>query len=624
MSTIAQRFAENTEALNTLTTAVQSAIDASASIGGRPVDLTGLSDGVLLRYQSAGNKWVILTPDSLKTALDLPPNLSFDLTGVEDGDTLAWNAALNRFEPLAPGQDGGGASGGSNKCTLFLPRSRTVSLGQVVTSTAPPVGSTGGEAIMPVFGDYTRIHPVTGELITVSASTEYDISLPAWKAFNGVASTNDGWVSRNGTNTGWIRATFATQKTIGSYSIQAFNQAYASPKGWQFQGSANGSTWVTLHTVANEPIATTGEVRTYTVPSPAAYLHYRLNFTDSWFAGHVAVGEIQFFNTISGGGALVTTFTPGEVRAIPTQKLYSVCPADSGGAFALVGTDSAGDAITRIDASTLATISQIPLASEVYKLTYGLLSSDKQFLYDNIDVDGAGILAYSASLNRIYTAIANQVLVSDMATNTTATITVGTLATELVQGLQLHAGKIYATQGNRVRVYNATSNAWIADVLVGTDARLMGLDPGRNLLFVSNFGSNTVSVIGTDTDSVITSINVGQGPTDVTASNALARAIVCNSGGGSVTVINTISNTAIGGVTIGVGSIPTEAAIAPSGKAYVACRGYNQLAVIDLGTASLIKRIPCDPGPQNVIYEPGSNRILVGCEVGTVQSFEAE
>jgi YVTN family beta-propeller protein len=637
MSTIAQRFAENTEALNTLTTAVQSAIDASASIGGRPVDLTGLSDGVLLRYQSAGNKWVVITPDSLKTALDLPPNLSFDLTGVEDGDTLAWNAALNRFEPVTP-EGGLTPSGASNKSTLFVPRSRTVSLGQSVTEVAPPSGQTGGAPLIPKFsGSNIQVDPVSGETVVVSSSSNWDWGsgrYAAWMAFNrddppAISSTHDGWAGAPSMETYSLTVQFASAKSVGSYSLTSRIVApMQMPRGWQFQGSTNGTTWVTLHTVTSEPLFASQQTRVYVPTTVAPYAWFRFLFTSFGISLEgqdvVVIGEAQFFTPTSSGGGLVTRFTPGEIRSIPTQRLYSICPAEPGQIFVATGRDSKSDSLTRIDADSLATVGQVPLSQDIYALQYGLLSSDKQFLYDIIQRDGTGALAYNAALGRVYCAIGSTILVTDLINNTDSVIAVEENTANLVQGIALHNGRIYATINNVVKVYNSASNAFVADVPVGQDARLMGIDTGRSLLFVANRGSNTVTVVSTDTNAVITTINVGQAPTDVTASSALGKAIVCNSEGGSVTVINTTSNTATGGVTIGVGSEPTEAAIAPSGKAYVACRGYNQLAVIDLATASLIKRIPCDPGPQNVAYEPGSNRVLVGCEVGTVQAFEAE
>ncbi|PRC57356.1 hypothetical protein C6A85_33980, partial [Mycobacterium sp. ITM-2017-0098] len=64
------------------------------------------------------------------------------------------------------------------------------------------------------------------------------------------------------------------------------------------------------------------------------------------------------------------------------------------------------------------------------------------------------------------------------------------------------------------------------------------------LLYVTNRGSNSVSVISTATNSVAHTITVGSRPSGV-ALGADGRPYATNTGSGTVSVINTVTNTVI-------------------------------------------------------------------------------
>lgn len=83
---------------------------------------------------------------------------------------------------------------------------------------------------------------------------------------------------------GLLQYSFPTgqAKTITHYRVEGYRIGVPerSPKTWTFQGSNDNSTWTTLHTVSAATGWASGETRTYTIPSPASYLHYRMNITD--------------------------------------------------------------------------------------------------------------------------------------------------------------------------------------------------------------------------------------------------------------------------------------------------------------------------------------------------------
>ncbi len=125
---------------------------------------------------------------------------------------------------------------------------------------------------------------------TVSASSEYSVGFPAlgyaWMAFDkvtGAGSNNNCWVANNVT-TGWLQYQFGSAKTIGSYTIRSPNGfPTRAPKTWTLLGSNTGSfsgEQTTLDTRTNETGWTAGgQVRTYTIASPASFTYYRLNVT---------------------------------------------------------------------------------------------------------------------------------------------------------------------------------------------------------------------------------------------------------------------------------------------------------------------------------------------------------
>ena len=76
----------------------------------------------------------------------------------------------------------------------------------------------------------------------------------------------------------------------------------------------------------------------------------------------------------------------------------------------------------------------------------------------------------------------------------------------------------------------------------------------QSLVYVSNLGDNTVSVINTATNTVIATVPVGNLPTLIALTPDNTRAYVANQGSNDVTVINTATNTVV--ATIPVGSQP--------------------------------------------------------------------
>jgi len=100
---------------------------------------------------------------------------------------------------------------------------------------------------------------------------------------------------------------------------------------------------------------------------------------------------------------------------------------------------------------------------------------------------------------------------------------------------------------------------------------------------VTNYNSNTVSVINGATNIVVASINVGSNPKGVAFDSAKGYVYVANSGSNNVSVINGATNKVI--ASISVGSDPVGAAFDPS-------NGYIYVANYFSGTLSIISTSP--------------------------------
>jgi YVTN family beta-propeller protein len=83
----------------------------------------------------------------------------------------------------------------------------------------------------------------------------------------------------------------------------------------------------------------------------------------------------------------------------------------------------------------------------------------------------------------------------------------------------------------------------------------VAVSPDGSKVYVANAGSNNVSVIATVTDTVIDTVNVGEGPQGIAVSPDGSKVYVVNDVSDTVSVIATATNT-VTGAPITVGSFP--------------------------------------------------------------------
>ncbi|MCM3273915.1 discoidin domain-containing protein [Paenibacillus elgii] len=149
----------------------------------------------------------------------------------------------------------------------------------------------------------------------VSASSIWDATYDAWKAFNGTNNdSTDCWATTNNARTGWIKIDFNVPKNITQYTITSRTNATVTetPKSWTFEGSNNNADWVVLDTRKNETNWTLNQRKMFQFNNITSYRYYRLNISENNGNVIVSIGKIDMMSKES------------------TPTLRTVCSNDSG------------------------------------------------------------------------------------------------------------------------------------------------------------------------------------------------------------------------------------------------------------------------------------------------------
>lgn len=129
--------------------------------------------------------------------------------------------------------------------------------------------------------------------------------------------------------------------------------------------------------------------------------------------------------------------------------------------------------------------------------------------------------------------------------------------------------------------------------------------------YITNTGSNNVSVIDTATNNVTATVNVGDHPSGVAISLNGAMVYVANVYDGNVSVIDTITNTVTSNVS--VGNVPIGITITPDGKKLYVASLYDHVSVIDTATNNIIATVPVAPNcyPHGIAVTPDGTKVYV-------------
>lgn len=165
---------------------------------------------------------------------------------------------------------------------------------------------------------------------------------------------------------------------------------------------------------------------------------------------------------------------------------------------------------------------------------------------------------------------------------------------------------------NSVTVLNSETAAELGVVPVGTDPTGIAFAPDGSLCYVSNLGSDSVSVIDTDALSVADTITLAEGsqPYGVAVSPDGGQVYVVNSGLNSLSVIDATSRAVVATVPVGAG--PFQVAVSPDGLlAYVPNSEDNTVTVLDTLTREPVTTIEDIPAATAVKFNHRGTRAYV-------------
>jgi len=191
-----------------------------------------------------------------------------------------------------------------------------------------------------------RAHPAMTSNTTPSpfaANASNQVATAAWVSFDGNYIGSSGWLTGAVTSTGWISLDFGTGSVIDSYAIYGGGTATLNPNRWDFQGSNDTVTWVTLQAVTSS----IGANSSYTSPSlgnTTPYRYYRVNVTANGGGTQVNIRQIfmyaQFQGFINSGGSFI--FNSGSISGSAT----STTAALTAGATNLIQVTAATGSVT--------------------------------------------------------------------------------------------------------------------------------------------------------------------------------------------------------------------------------------------------------------------------------------
>ena len=160
--------------------------------------------------------------------------------------------------------------------------------------------------------------------------------------------------------------------------------------------------------------------------------------------------------------------------------------------------------------------------------------------------------------------------------------------------------RIYVTNqlDNTASVIDGATHKIVATVRVGVSPAQMAVSQDGKSVYIANTGSDTVSVLNTDNDTIARTIALPRGskPVDVAVSPNGRYLYTADGGSNRVSVLDT--RTGRLRASVRVGTQPLSLAAAPDGKTvYAANSGSGDVSVIDAQANRVVRAIPAGRFP---------------------------
>ncbi len=175
----------------------------------------------------------------------------------------------------------------------------------------------------------------------------------------------------------------------------------------------------------------------------------------------------------------------------------------------------------------------------------------------------------------------------------------------------------YVTNGgsNTVTVIDVVNVRQDRVIPVGSNPTGLAVNSKRNEVYVVNTGSNSVSVIDAEKKAVVSTIPVRQRPYFISVNADGTRAYVANSASNNVSVIDLNKRREI--AAIGVGEAPGMAVISPDGNSLVVSnRLGGSVSIVDAKLQKVRSVWSGCPGATDIAILPDSSKAFVACSGG--------
>ena len=179
----------------------------------------------------------------------------------------------------------------------------------------------------------------------------------------------------------------------------------------------------------------------------------------------------------------------------------------------------------------------------------------------------------------------------------------------------------YVTNGgsDTVTVVDVVDVRVDRDLAVGTHPVAVAASPTRNEIYVVNAGATgangSISVIDAEHNTVVATIAVHRQPLSIDLDADGARAYVANSASNSVSVIDLKARQEI--AQFGAGQQPVAARLAADGRTLViANQGGNSVTLMDPGNGHVRALFGGCPGAAGPVILPDSSKAFVACSTG--------
>lgn len=179
----------------------------------------------------------------------------------------------------------------------------------------------------------------------------------------------------------------------------------------------------------------------------------------------------------------------------------------------------------------------------------------------------------------------------------------------------------YVTNGgsNTVTVLDVVDVRLEREIAVGEDPVAVAVSPTRNEVYVVNQGAagrdGSISVINAENNTVAATIAVHRQPVSIEIDSTGELAYVANSGSNAISVVDLKARREV--AAIGAGEEPAAARLTPDGKTLVvANRKANSVSLVDPAARAVRQIFEGCPGASDAVILPDSSKAFVACSGG--------